>query len=47
MGDSDLRVLGNVSQSPLGLTFEGEEGQVLATMPFGIAPHGISKQNMS
>ena len=46
MVDSDLRDLVNVSQSPLGLTFEGEEGQVLATMPFGIAPRGVSKLNM-
>ena len=40
-------VLGKDLQSPLGLSFEGENGQVLATMPFENASQRFSAQNMS
>ena len=39
--------LGNILHSPLGLSFEGENGQVLVTMPFENVSQGITAQNMS
>ena len=39
--------LGNVSESPLGMLFEGENGKVLATIPFDSTSQGVTAENMS
>ena len=41
-----LKGLRNVLQSPLDLTLEGENGEVLATMPLENAPGAFCAKNM-